>query len=77
MITTSKKSYLDIGSAKDLEPFGVRLFYRMLEIIPGSLVWFTFALMILGSIYRPLWAMIFIIELIDCHSIAGAGNFVF
>lgn len=61
MTTTTEKSYLNIGSADDLKYFGSRALYRMFEIIPGGLVWLTFASMIFSSIYRPLWAMIFII----------------
>lgn len=35
--------------------------YRMLEIVPGFLVWGTFALALLLSFVRPLWAVYFII----------------
>ncbi|PIR98372.1 MAG: hypothetical protein COT88_01990, partial [Candidatus Colwellbacteria bacterium CG10_big_fil_rev_8_21_14_0_10_41_28] len=34
---------------------------RWLEIVPGSLVWLTFILMIVGSIYFPVYVAIFII----------------
>ena len=34
---------------------------RMLEIIPGALVWITFTLAIVLSIVQPVWVMIFVI----------------
>lgn len=37
------------------------MFYRILEIIPGSLVWGTFALAMGLSFFRPLWVIYFII----------------
>jgi hypothetical protein len=38
-----------------------RFIYRILEIIPGSLVWGTFVLAIGLSFFRPLWVIYFII----------------
>ncbi|TSC96301.1 MAG: hypothetical protein Athens101410_15 [Parcubacteria group bacterium Athens1014_10] len=36
-------------------------YYRILEIIPGALVWMTFILAFLFSYFKPLWAIYFII----------------
>ena len=54
------KYYLKIGNANDLEG-GEKILYRILEIIPGALTWSTFALMIIFSIIKPVWAAMFII----------------
>lgn len=56
-----EKFYLHIGSAKDLKDFRHRSVYRMLEIFPGFLVWLTFALIILGSIFAPAPTVFFIV----------------
>jgi len=56
-----EKSYLQIGSAKDLPPGLDRACYRMLEILPGALVWLTFIGIVAGSIFAPLYAVFFII----------------
>ena len=37
------------------------IFYRLLEMIPGSLIWMTFIFSIVLSFYRPLWVIYFII----------------
>lgn len=47
------KFYLKIGNAGDLEPGRDRLVFRMLEILPGALLWGTFAALVLGSIFFP------------------------
>ena len=57
----SEKSYLKIGSAKDLEDRRERIVYRLLEIIPGSLVWLTFGSIVVGSIYIPVATITFVI----------------
>lgn len=56
-----KKTYLNIGCAKDLEEWTGRLFYRLLEMIPGGLIWLTFLAMLAASFFAPPWAAIFII----------------
>lgn len=52
--------YFHVAHARDLKGKD-RILYRFLEIVPGILVWGTFVLMVLLSIYRPVWAAIFII----------------
>ncbi len=56
-----EKYYLDIGRASDLENKRERIFYRILEIIPGFLVWLTLIGMVLFSWLRPIWVAYFII----------------
>lgn len=56
-----QKPYLKIGYARDVTSRRGYLLYRALEMIPGLLAWLTFALMILGSFFAPLWAVFFII----------------
>src|SRR3989344_5059843 len=51
-------------------------FYRWLEMIPGSLVWVTFALAIILSFVRPLWVMYFII-LFDLYWLFRIAYFLF
>ncbi|MBI2056041.1 MAG: glycosyltransferase family 2 protein [Candidatus Sungbacteria bacterium] len=55
------KKYLQYGSARDIERTKDRIIYRIFECIPGILLWTTFAAMVLGSLYAPLVAAIFII----------------
>lgn len=57
----ASKPYLFIGSAKDLENPKERALFRFLEMIPGILIWTTFLLIILGSMFFPLVTVIFII----------------
>lgn len=54
------KYYLKVAHARDLKGRD-RVVYRLLEMLPGVLTWGTFALIILLSIYKPVWAAIFII----------------
>ncbi len=56
----SDKYYLKVAHARDLTGTD-RVIYRIFEIIPGALTWGTFALIILLSIFKPVWAAIFII----------------
>lgn len=55
------KWYLKIGSAKDISNRKQRLIYRFLEMIPGFLIWSTFAFIFLGSAFFPFYTAIFII----------------
>ncbi len=55
-----EKYYLKVAHARDLKGKD-RLLFRLLEILPGALTWTTFALVIVGSIFKPVWAAIFII----------------
>jgi cellulose synthase/poly-beta-1,6-N-acetylglucosamine synthase-like glycosyltransferase len=52
--------YFHISHARDLQGWD-KFIFRLLEILPGFLTWGTFALIILLSIYKPIWAAIFII----------------
>ncbi|MBI2462706.1 MAG: glycosyltransferase family 2 protein [Candidatus Spechtbacteria bacterium] len=53
--------YLSIGRADDLRDPRERTVYRILEIIPGALVWGTFVLAFLLSWLEPLWVSVFIL----------------
>ena len=35
--------------------------YRLLEMVPGLMVWATFAIALGLSVFRPIWAIYFII----------------
>jgi hypothetical protein len=52
--------YFGAGKASDLEGKD-RLLYRIFEILPGFLSWGSLLLIILSSIWYPVWAAIFII----------------
>ncbi|MFH1181223.1 MAG: hypothetical protein V1705_02335 [bacterium] len=54
--------YLKIGHAGDLESKEERIVYRLLEIMPGFLIWLTFSGMVLASFFWPKGAAIFIIS---------------
>ncbi len=56
-----EKFYLKVGTAKDLPPGSDRLIYRVLETLPGVLVWGTFGLIIAGAVYYPAATVTFII----------------
>lgn len=56
----SKSPYFHIADARDLKGWD-RFIYRIFEMVPGLLTWGTFALIILLSIFHPLWAALFII----------------
>lgn len=56
----SDKYYLKVAHARDLTGKD-RIIFRLLEILPGAMTWTTFALVILLSIFKPVWAAIFII----------------
>lgn len=53
--------YLDIGNASDLKDKKNWLTYRVLEILPGFLAWFTLGLLVLLSWLWPIFVAIFII----------------
>ncbi len=55
------KSYLHYGSAKDPLLWRDRALYRFFEIIPGILLWVTFIVIGVASIFTPLYAALFII----------------
>jgi len=57
----SHKYYLDVGRATDLKDKKERKIYRALEILPGSLVWFTLIGMVLFSWLFPAFTAYFII----------------
>lgn len=52
--------YFHVAHANDLKGKD-RVLYRLLEIFPGALSWGTLILMVVGSIYFPFYAAIFII----------------
>lgn len=56
-----EKYYLNIGRAGDLKNPKERFVYRLLEIMPGFLIWLTLLAMIIASWLKPVWATIFII----------------
>jgi hypothetical protein len=56
-----EKYYIKVGRASDLENRKERLIYRLLEMLPGILVWITLILMVLFSWKLPFWASVFII----------------
>ncbi len=56
----SEKYYLKVAHARDLKGFD-RALFRAFEILPGALTWTTFILIVVLSIFKPIWAAIFII----------------
>jgi len=60
-MTPHHKYYLNIGKAPDLKNPGERRIYRVLEILPGVLVWLTLVGMVFFSWFRPVWVAYFII----------------
>ena len=61
MPSDNQKYYLDIGRASDLKNRKDYLIYRLLEILPGALVWLTLLGMVFSSIFFPRGAAYFII----------------
>lgn len=61
MFLDKSKDYLRVGRAADLKNPRERLIYRLLEILPGALIWLTFSVIILVSWLRPVWASFFVI----------------
>jgi cellulose synthase/poly-beta-1,6-N-acetylglucosamine synthase-like glycosyltransferase len=53
--------YLHIGRASDLSSQKDRRLYRVLEIMPGFLAWFTMFLVVVLSFFIPVFMAIFII----------------
>lgn len=60
-LKNSGKFYLRVGSARDLPRPRDYFLYRLLEILPGFLVWLTFLGIAVGSLFFPLGTVIFII----------------
>ncbi len=56
-----EKYYLNVGRAPDLDDKKDRIIYRLLEIIPGFLVWATLIGMVVFSAVKPVWMAYFII----------------
>ena len=56
-----EKYYIKIGRAGELKKSKERIIYRLLEMLPGFLIWLTFAAMLFFSWQRPVWAAVFII----------------
>ncbi|MFC1789710.1 glycosyltransferase [Patescibacteria group bacterium] len=56
-----EKYYINIGRASDLKNPKEKIIYRLLEMLPGFLVWTTLLLMVIVSWLKPSWAAIFII----------------
>lgn len=57
----TEKYYLNIGKASDLKDAKERIIYRILEIIPGALIWLTLIGMFVSSWLFPTFTAIFII----------------
>ena len=53
--------YLKVGRATDLKDSKERVIYRVLEILPGALVWITLIGMVFFSWFKPSWVAFFII----------------
>lgn len=60
-IKMEKKNYLKIGFSPDLKSPKDRRVFRLLEIAPGALSWFTILIVIFLSWKQPVWVAIFII----------------
>jgi len=57
----NKEEYLKIGIAPEIKNARERRIYRLLEIFPGFLSWFSLALLFFLSWQKPLWIAFFII----------------
>lgn len=55
------EDFLNLSQANDLERKGERIFYRLLEILPGFFSWATLILAIILSFLAPVLVAIFII----------------
>jgi len=56
-----KEEYLKIGAAPDIKNCKERLVYRLLEIFPGFISWFSLGLLFFLALQKPLWIAVFII----------------
>lgn len=61
LFSSNDKYYLNVGRAGDLKNPKERVIYRLLEILPGLLIWLTFAAIIFFSWKAPVGASIFVI----------------
>jgi cellulose synthase/poly-beta-1,6-N-acetylglucosamine synthase-like glycosyltransferase len=57
----NEEDYLKISKASDIKDKKKRRIYRILEIFPGSLSWFTLGTLFVLCWQRPLWVAIFAI----------------
>jgi len=57
-------NYFHVGRASDLKSRGDRRLYRFLEMLPGILVWGSFAFAVLFSWLQPLWVAFFIMAFV-------------
>ncbi|MDD5032773.1 MAG: glycosyltransferase family 2 protein [Candidatus Pacebacteria bacterium] len=55
-----KRPYLKIGRASELSG-NDRIIYRILEMLPGFLMWFTIIGVVFLSWFKPVWVALFII----------------
>lgn len=61
MYSNNEKYYINVGKATDLKNPRERVVYRILEMLPGFLIWTTLTAMIFFSWKKPVWAAFFII----------------
>ncbi len=55
-----EKYYINIGRASDLKNPKERIIYRLLEILPGTLIWLTLLGMVFLLWFEPVWTACFV-----------------